>query len=182
MVALLLLLGALGAPAEPSLAAEVEQLGRAVSSSDWSAAATRARALEARLSALAPLELGDAQVLVEPAAGLGIYTPLPGGVARQAELYLYAQVRNHGLRQLAGGWELHLVSDLVVLDEEGNELARDEGFGESRFVARAPPRDTFVSIALRVTGLPSGSYRVRLVMHDRVGKKSQSVEIPFRMP
>jgi hypothetical protein len=54
-------------------------------------------------------------------------------------------------------------------------------FGESRFRARAAHRDTFVNIALRVHGLPAGKYRIVLVVHDEIGHKKGSVEIPFVM-
>jgi hypothetical protein len=182
MLGIVLVLAGLTAPAEATLAVELLGLERAVSRSAWGEAVTLARAIEARLADKAPLEVTDGQALAEPASGLGIYHRLADGVVRQSELYLYAQVRNHGVRQVTAGHELHLVSDLIVLDALGNELARDDAFGESRFVARAVPRDTFVNIALRVTGLDAGAYVARLVVHDRIGGKSRSVDIPFRMP
>ena len=169
--------------APPPLAKETEVLTKALSGHDPAAIAAAVRELDRAAAALAPLEVFDGQALSSPAEGLGIYDPLPNGITRNEEIYLYAQVQNHTVRPLPGGWlELHLVSDLIILDANGAELARDMAFGESRFSARAIHRDTFVNIALRVKGLPSGNYRARLVVRDLPTGRVGQVEIPFIMP
>src|SRR5438045_2327555 len=78
----------------------------------WAEAATVARRLEAAAAAKAPLAIPDIELLASPPEGLGMYTPLEGGVARGKEIYLYAQVENHGLREAGGFYELDLVSEL----------------------------------------------------------------------
>ena len=169
--------------AEAPVTKENDALKKALASRDPVALAAAARDLDRAASLLAPLEVLDGQALSTPPAGLGLYDPLPNGVVRSEEIYLYAQVRNHTRRSLPGGWyELHLVSDLVMLDASGNEIARDTAFGESRFTARAEHRDTFIAIALRVKGLPAGAYRVRLVVHDEPSGRVGQTEIPFSMP
>jgi hypothetical protein len=169
--------------ADPPFVKENEALKKALAGRDPAATALAARQLDRAASLAAPLEVFDGQALSAPPEGLGIFDPLPSGIARNEEIFLYAQVRNHTPRPLAGGWfELHLVSDLIVLDADGNELARDMAFGESKFTARAEHRDTFVAIALRVKGLPKGSYRVRLVVHDQASGRAGQVEISFSMP
>jgi hypothetical protein len=169
--------------ADLPLAKESDALKRAIVARDVVATAAAARDIERAAALLAPLEVFDGQALATPPEGLGIYDPLPNGVVRSEELFFYAQVRNHTVRTLPGGWhELHLVTDLVVIDAEGAEVARDMAFGESRFTARAVHRDTFVVIALRVKGLPAGRYRVRLVVHDQVSARKGEVEIPFTQP
>jgi hypothetical protein len=167
---------------QPSLHPDLVALGKLVETERWADAARLAREVEARIAKQAPLEVIDGRALAAPADGLGIYHELPDGLVRGDELYLYAQVRGHALRKIEAWHELHLVSDLIVLDAKGRELARDMAFGESRFRARAVHRDTFVNIALRVRGLPAGKYRVVLVVHDVIGHKEGSVEIPFVMP
>jgi hypothetical protein len=168
--------------AAPDVGELLKSLGADAKAGRWSKVARQVRELEMVARREAPLEVTDGQALAAPAEGLGIYKPLEGGVVRASELFLYAQVANHGLRAVEGGYELHLVSDLIVLTEDGTEIARDSGFGESRFTAKAPHRDTFVNVALKVTGLPKGKYRIKLVIHDKVSEKVGSTEIPFAMP
>jgi hypothetical protein len=148
----------------------------------WREAAAEARKLETAAAQKAPLEIPDIQLLAAPPEGLGMYTPLADGVARGKEVYLYAQVRNHGMREALGFFELHLVSELVFFDAEGTEVARDKSFGESRYAARVPQRDTFVVIALSPKGLPSGAYRIQLVLHDEIGKKEGTGEVRLKVP
>ncbi|OGQ85897.1 MAG: hypothetical protein A2289_24825 [Deltaproteobacteria bacterium RIFOXYA12_FULL_58_15] len=162
----------------------INELSKLVAQEKWDKAAEWVRLIETRVSERAALEVIDGQVLVKPPAGLGIYERAGGGVVRGDEVYLYAQVRNHQVRQLGEGFELHLVTDLIIYDADAEnvEIARDSGYGESRFVARTPHRDTFVVIALRRKGLPSGAYVVRLVVHDRIGKNRGNIDIPFKIP
>ncbi|MEE8409291.1 MAG: hypothetical protein V3T05_06785 [Myxococcota bacterium] len=179
----LLVAATLAAPSQGApLGQEIERLPDLIKAGRWTEASALARSIEARIANLAPLEVLDGQALREPALGLGIYERLDGGVVHREELFLYAQIRNHGLQAKKNGFELVLVSDLIILDATGKELARDEGFGQSRFTARAEHRDTFVNIALRVKGLPSGKYTARLVVHDRIKGSSGRIEIPFAMP
>lgn len=134
--------------------------------------------LERQIAAQAPLEVSDGQLLRAPAAGLGIYTPAPKNQIIQDEIFLYAHIRNHVSEKVLGGYRIHLVSDLLVLDSQGNELAQDRGFGTSEFTAKTEHRDTFVNIALKATGLPPGPYVFRLIIHDKIGNKRGQVDIP----
>lgn len=163
----------------PDFQTRLEQAAKLAREGRWSQVVQLIRELEPLAAREAPLAVTDGRPLAEPAQGLGMYTPLQDGVVKGEELYLYAQVANHGLRKVKEGWELHLASDLAVLDAMGRELARDPGFGESRFTARVPHRDTFVIAALRVRGLPAGKYVARLTVRDRVDEKSGVVDIPF---
>jgi hypothetical protein len=182
MLSVSLLSLVLSAGASSRLAQDVAQLRTQVLAGNWVRAAELARSVEARVAQRAPLEVTDGQVIIGPPAGLGMYEPVPGGIVKQDELFLYAQVRNHVLRQSTRGFELHLVSDLIVIDAKGEELARDQAFAESRYTARVPHRDTFVVIALRSRGLPSGHYRMRVVVTDRIGGSSGQVDIPLQIP
>ena len=171
MTALMICSALATAPGEASLTKELQA---AMEKGRWSDAAELAYRLERLAAARAPLRIVDLQVLATPPDGLGLYSAPYGGKIGGAEVYLYAQVRNHTLRQVAGRHQLHLVSDLVVLDAQGKELARDEALGESRFAARTAHRDTFVVIALRTRGLPVGRYQLKLILHDVLGGKEAS--------
>ena len=142
----------------------------------------RAFNLERKAALTAPLAVMDGQLLREPAVALGVYKKARNQRVSGKEIFLYAQVRNHHSRKTRQGFELHLVSDLLVLDKKGNELASDQAFGESRYVASVEHRDTFVNIALKSGGLPSGEYVFRLVVNDRIGNKKGHVDIPVVMP
>lgn len=179
MIGVLFIAVALGGS---DVTAEVDLLEKQVTAGDWAAAARTARAVERLAATRAPLEIVDVQTLSSPPEGLGMYTALFGGKVQSGELVVYAQVRNHALRERAGFYEIHLVSDLAVLDASGAVLAEDVGFGESRFNSRAQHRDTFVVIAMGTKGLPRGKYRLRIVLHDRIGKKSTQAEVPFEIP
>ncbi|MBJ80157.1 MAG: hypothetical protein CMH60_02450 [Myxococcales bacterium] len=148
----------------------------------WNEALAITRQLEDSLVQRAHLEVKNGKVLAEPPAGLGMYKELPGGLVKEAEIYLYAEVENHRIREKGGNYEIHLVSDLFVLDAQGNELARDEAFGESRFSAKTRHEKTFVLIALKSAGLPTGNYTMRLLVHDKIGNKSSQIDIPLRRP
>ena len=146
----------------------------------WSEALELTRDLERDLVKRAHLEVFHGKVLESPPEGLGMYKEAPGGVVKGKEIFLYAQVRNHGVRQKNKKYEIHLVSDLLVLDAQGAELARDEAFGKSHFFADVAHEQTFVLVALKAAGLPGGDYTMRLVVHDRIGDKSSQVDIPLR--
>jgi len=173
---------ALWAAPAPDLAAQAKTLEKQIQAGDWQHAADTARALESAVAQKAPLEIVDLEVMTDAPDALGIYTVPFHNEIRGDSLYVYAQVRNHGIEERAGFYYLHLVSDLVVLDAKGHELARDEALGESYFGARAPHRDTLVVIALRTKGLAPGEYRLRLILHDRIAKKEASREVTFRIP
>lgn len=172
----------LAAGPQTSLEQGTLRLTELIKKQAWSDAALQARELEAAVAARAPLGVSSGRLLTRPAEGLGIYEEAKGGLVRGEEMFFYAEVRHYGLRPVDKRFLLHLRSDIIVLDEAGQELARDEGFGESRFTARARHRDTFVNIAVRATGLPRGKYRMRLVIHDKIGGKRGQVEIPFGIP
>lgn len=161
---------------------EMVLLRNQIDKQNWKQALEVCRLIERTLAEKAPLKISDAQVLLEPADGLGMYKKAPNGVVHQNEVYLYAQVQNHCLKKTPKGFELYLVSDLIVFDSQGNELVRDVGFGTSRFEAAVPHRDTFVNIAVRATGLPQGKYRVRLLIHDRIGNKKDHADVWFEVP
>jgi len=178
---LVLALVLIAAPA-PKLVDDIAALNTLVAQEKWAEAAELVRSIDTRVAERAPLVVSDGQALAAPPQGFGMYVPAHGGVIRHGELFLYAEVRNHGMRQTAAGFELHLVSDLVLLEASGKELARDEAFAASRFTASTPHRDTFVVIALKTRGLPAGKYKARVVIHDRVGGSHGQVEIPFKIP
>jgi hypothetical protein len=162
-----------------NLAALDKTLASHLADNKWAAAVQTLRDMESIISKHAPLEIIDGAILMQPASGLGLYKPVFKGEVKGDELFLYAQVRHHGIRRVHDHFELHLVSDIIVLDKQGKEIARDEGFGESRFSARVPHRDTFVMVALRVKGLAAGRYTVRLVLKDKVANKSTQRDFPF---
>lgn len=182
VVSLLSFAGTAAAAKSGDLPERAKRLAAEIASGDWTAAAKTARQLERDVATHAPLEIVDIQVLGQLPEGLGLYTPLFAGEVRGEEIFIYAQVRNHGIRTVAGRSELHLVSDLVILDGAGKELARDEAFGESRFNARAVHRDTFVLIGLRTKGLGKGAYEARIVLHDEISKKVTRAAVKFRIP
>jgi hypothetical protein len=172
---------AAAAPVAP-VADDIATLRDLVKAEKWQEAAAIARSVEARVAERAPLEVTEGNALAAPPQGLGMFVPAHGGLIRGGELFLYAEVRNHVLRQTAAGFELHLVSDLVLLNRAGEEVARDPAFAASRFTATTPHRVTFVVVALRTRGLPSGHFTARLLIHDQVGNKSGTVDIPFKVP
>jgi len=162
-----------------SVEAGVGELLVLVDRGDWVAVGRVLREIEAGVSQHAPLEVVDGRALLAPAAGLGVYRPLPQNTLRGPEIFLYAQVRNHGQRVVANGFEQHLVTDLEVLGETGESLVRDNAFGVSRFTSRVRHRDTYINVALKAAGLPSGKFTMRLHLRDRVGKKQGQIDIPL---
>lgn len=177
-----LALSALLAQAPGGIDATLALLQKQVRAKNWDAAAQALRALEAEVTPRAALEVTDIRVLAAEPRGLGIYSVPFDDVVRTEEIFLYAQVRNHALREAHGFYEVHLSTDLAIVDAEGREIGRDENLGESRFNARAPHRDTFVVIALRTKGLPKGPYTARMTLRDRIGGKSATADVVFRIP
>ncbi len=163
-------------------ASGAELVDKALRSEEFAKAHRYAYLLEREVADKAPLQVLDGQLLVKPASGLGIYEKAPKNRIAGEEIYIYAQIRNHKSQRSTLGYQLHLVSDLVVFDQSGNRLAADQGFGESRFIASVEHRDTFINIALKSKGLPAGAYVFRLVVHDKVGSKSGFVDIQVVKP
>jgi hypothetical protein len=174
---LLAILIIIAAPDEP--AALAKQLTKAIADGAWSDAAVINAKLDRAIAAKAPLVVSDGHVLYDPPQGLGLYNAAADNTPKTDELILYAEVHEHGLRETANGFELYLTSDLIVYDSDNHELARDEGFGEQRFTAKAPHRDTFVTAAVSTKGLPSGRYVAKWVIHDKIGQKVATAVIPF---
>ena len=176
---LLALMLVVAAATQDDPGALAKQVSRAIADGKWTEAAALTTKLDRAIAAKAPLIVVDGHVLYEPPQGYGLYNAAADGVPTNDELILYAEVHEHGLRQTTNGFELYLTSDLIVLDSEGHELARDENFGEQRFTAKAANRDTFVTAAVSTKGLPTGRYVARWVIHDRVGEKVATTDIPF---
>lgn len=170
-------------PAQANPATTMAAISKAAKKKDFAEAVRLARQLESQLARQAPLEIVDLQLLPNPPGGLGIYTPLFKGELHQGleEIYIYAHVRNQGMSTIAGFHHVHLVSDLKVMDSNGKVIADDPNFGESRFAARAPHRDTLVVVALRTKGLGQGAYSLELTLHDHIGKKKVSKKVEFRV-
>jgi hypothetical protein len=177
MVLAFVFMTVLGAADDPTALAST--LTKAITEGRWTDAATLATKLDRAIAAKAPLVVTSGHVLYEPPQGYGLYNAAADGVPKTDELILYAEVHEHVLRETTNGYELYLTSDLIVSDADGHELARDQHFGEQRFTAKAPHRDTFVTAALSTKGLPAGRYVVRWVIHDKVGDKVASIDIPF---
>lgn len=166
----------------PTFAEEQKALAGAIKAGDWQQASRQAARLEQKLGELAPLEIVDLQILASPPQGLGMYQPLTGGKAYVDEVFIYAHVRNHGHRRIGDFWQLHLSSDLRILDAKGKALAEEKNFGQSQYSARVAHRDTMVVIALRIKGLDPGAYTLELGLHDRISKKKTQGRVPFIVP
>ncbi|MBC7793260.1 MAG: hypothetical protein H7Z43_06105 [Clostridia bacterium] len=177
MTILFVLAYSFGVPADPvALAQEVVQL---VAAGKWSEAAEVTRALDLAIAAKAPLRVTDAHLLKELPEGLGVYTAIQDDTVRGEEAIFYAEVHEHALKKNGSRYELYLVSDFTIIDALGKQLAKDENFGESRFTATTPHRDTFVTATLRTVGLPAGRYSVQWTIRDRIGEKAATTTIPF---
>ncbi len=159
----------------------LEAIKKATKQKDFLTALERTRELETELAARAPLEIVDLQVLPAPPQGIGMYTPLFKGELHTSkdEIYVYAHVRNHGISKIGGFYHVYLVSDLTLLNDKGEVVAEDPKFGESRYAARVPHRDTLVVIALKSKGIAKGVYTLKLTLHDYIGKKEASRVFEF---
>lgn len=180
MTILLVLAYTLTAPTEP--AALSAQLQQQIAHGKWTEAAETVRLLDMAVAQKAPLVVTDAHMLKEVPDGMGIYTAIADGVVRTDEALFYAEVHEHSVRKNGNRYEIWLVSDFVITDANGKEIAKDDNFGEQRFSAATPHRDTYLTSVLRVVGLPSGRYNVRWTIRDRIGEKAGTVTIPFVIP
>lgn len=131
------------------------------------------------LSQKAPLNINKITLLTAPAEGRGIYQELRGP-AHSEELYLYAQLQNHTIREVEPErYEIHLSSDIAIYDEDGTLLVQDRGFGRSHFFAKTKHRETYVNIAIRAHGIPDGRYTLKLTVTDILSGKKANASVPF---
>lgn len=178
MLLLSVLATVLAAPSgEPSaLAAQLQQQ---IAQGKWSDATETVRLLDMAVAQKAPLVVTDAHMLKEVPEGMGVYTAISDSIVRTDDALFYAEVHAHGIRKNGNRYEVWLVSDFSISDASGKEIAKDDNFGEQRFSAATPHRDTYLTSVLRVVGLPAGRYNLRWTIRDRIGEKAGTVNIPF---
>jgi len=129
--------------------------------------------------AAAPLELSKATVVDGIPEDLGIYKPLPGAAVRGETMRLYVEVRNFGVRESAGGYEVALNTDAYFYYEDGEFFAGKKNIGEHRFTATTRHDVTFMVVELQLRGLPPQPYQIELVVTDSISGKVGKARVPF---
>lgn len=129
--------------------------------------------------AAAPLELSKATVVDGIPEDLGRYRPLPGAAVKGETLRLYLEVRNFGVRESAGSYEIALSTDAYFYYEDGEFFAGKKNIGEHRFSATTRHDVTFMVVELQLRGLPPQPYQIELVVTDSISGKVGKVRVPF---
>lgn len=177
LVLALLLAGAAAAP--PALPALLEQARQALARQDQAEVVRLLHLALAEARQRAPLEVSALTVVAADPTGLGMFQPAPGGRVEGGTLRLYAEVRNFGLRQAAGSFQVDLAIDAAFFYEDGERIALKQDIGRHSFTAATAHEVTFVAVELKTRGLPAQAYQVELGVRDLVSGKRGAARAPF---
>ncbi|MBN2360838.1 MAG: hypothetical protein JXR83_15390 [Deltaproteobacteria bacterium] len=127
----------------------------------------------------APLELSTLTVVDGIPEDLGMYRASPGGQVPGETMRLYVEVRNFGVRESGGSYEIALNTDAYFYYEDGEFFAGKKNIGEHRFSATTRHDVTFMVVELQLRGLPPQPYQIELVVTDAISGKVGKARVPF---
>jgi hypothetical protein len=135
----------------------------------------------------APLVVSRAVVVDGPHVGLGVYTPVTDGVARDRRLRLYVEVENLVSRPLPDGrseLSLDVTGHFTAIASDGaQESLGKKSLGTQQVQTWRPlgVHSFGVDVALGHDA-PAGGYVVDVEVADRIGGKSARLAVPFKLP
>lgn len=155
----------------------------AVREGELGEATARAEALLLGLREAAPLRVRRALLVAGPPTGLGVYEPLPGGIVRDRQAFLYVEVEGFHRRPTTG--DASVVSLTVSGDfflEDGTPLG-NRPLGTHTYVTHTPHGLTYFGPQLQLSArAPAGTYQVEVQVRDDVSGKTANARVRLLLP
>ncbi len=97
------------------------------------------------------------------------------------QVILYCEIDNFTAKRVDGGFETHLQGSYDIYDSENRKVLSQLLPGDQQVSANYL-RDYFIAYQMLIPQeLPAGTYKLRLTMEDRNGKKYGNSDIPFEI-
>jgi hypothetical protein len=97
------------------------------------------------------------------------------------QVILYCEIDNFTAKRVDGGFETHLQGSYDIYDSENRKVLSQLLPGDQQ-VSTNYLRDYFIAYQMLIPQeLPAGTYKLRLTMEDRNGKKYGNSDIPFEI-
>lgn len=165
------LLPALEQASDLARAGELEELCQAL----------RQLLLEAQ--ALAPLQLSQ-PIGCEEIHSFGDFRPREDSVYAPGEtILLYTEVHNFGLEETeTDSYRLAVRQDIALYDAQGRMAWEREAVVDFERLLHSPIHDLYLDNALVIPeGMPSGTYKLVLQLHDLIKEQSTTAFFEFRV-
>jgi hypothetical protein len=112
--------------------------------------------------------------------GFGIYEPLKNPtLGSSGQLLIYLEPINPFLERKNGQYEFWMSVDMALLDTGGRVIQEMKDMQPMHCTSKSPIMDIFVQVSLNLEGAPSGTYTVRITLHDNLRKASVVREESF---
>ena len=96
-------------------------------------------------------------------------------------MILYCEIDNFTAKRVDNGFETHLQGSYDIYDSE-NRKVLSQLLPADQQVSANYLRDYFIAYQMLIPKeLPAGTYKLRLTMEDRNGKKYGNADIPFEI-
>ncbi len=97
------------------------------------------------------------------------------------QVILYCEIDNFTAKRVDGGFETHLQGSYDIYDSENRKVLSQLLPGDQQ-VSTNYLRDYFIAYQMLIPQeLPAGTYKLRLTMEDRNGKKYGNSDVPFEI-
>lgn len=116
----------------------------------------------------------------EPATGWGMYKERSNNVYQKGEK-IRAYIEPSGFKYHLDGdiFKFGFIVDFRLLDHSGKILGGQEGFGNFLFESHNPNTEIYLNLAVNLSGVESGNYRIIFRVRDRVGGETHEIPIVF---
>ena len=82
-------------------------------------------------------------------------------------------------RGAEGSFNFGFTVDFFLTQPDGNILGGQEKFGDFPFESQRPNTEISLNLSINLSGVPTGNYFLKIVVHDKISKESGFVNIPI---
>ena len=130
-----------------------------------------------------PLTVRNVALTDGPPAGYGDYTVHQGNSFKPGEtIEIYAEVLGYGFKDNGDGTFSRLLdADLALVDATGTTVARKAKFISTAQTSHQKVLESDLAFNVTLSAFAAGAYKLQFTVHDQVGGKETSFDVPVTL-
>jgi hypothetical protein len=115
--------------------------------------------------------------------GFGSYVPLPDNTLdKNSELLIYYEPINVFTNKREGLYEIWYTQDMILMKSDGTVIQEWKDKLNFHYTTKKPVMDLFAENSITLGGqLPAGEYKFKAILKDKLGGKSATKIIDFKI-
>ena len=114
--------------------------------------------------------------------GYGSYEPLPDNKVKAGDvIFFYVEPQNPATNKTEGAYEIWLTEDMFVLNEQQQEVFKQENAFEIHDQTSSPRLDIFGVNQLTLASIQPGKYIFKVILHDNIKGEEASATWAFEV-